>query len=55
MKLLSWNVNGLRACARNGFLEWFEREQADIVCIQETKVQADQLAEEDSHVYVAVS
>ena len=49
MKLLSWNVNGLRACARNGFLEWFEREQADIVCIQETKVQPDQLPEELLH------
>ena len=45
MKLLSWNVNGIRACQRNGFVSWFERQRADIVCIQETKAQPDQLEE----------
>ena len=43
MRLFSWNVNGIRACARNGFLDWIEAEQPDIVCIQETKAQLDQL------------
>jgi exodeoxyribonuclease-3 len=46
MKLLSWNVNGVRACARGGLLEWIEREQADVVCLQETKARPDQLAAE---------
>lgn len=42
MKLISWNVNGLRACLTKGFIEFFEREQADIFCIQETKMQVGQ-------------
>lgn len=42
MKLISWNVNGLRACLGKGFLDFFEREQADIFCIQETKMQPEQ-------------
>ena len=46
MKILSWNVNGIRACQKKGFLRWFKRTQADIVCIQETKVGAEQLSEE---------
>lgn len=37
MKLMSWNVNGIRACGKNGFLKWFENEGADIVCVQEIK------------------
>lgn len=37
MKLMSWNVNGIRACGKNGFLKWFEHEGADIVCVQEIK------------------
>jgi exodeoxyribonuclease-3 len=37
MKLLSWNVNGIRAAGRSGFLDWFEQQQADIVCVQEIK------------------
>lgn len=43
MKLISWNVNGIRACLKKGFMEFFERENADIFCIQETKVQVDQV------------
>ena len=43
MKLISWNVNGLRACAGKGFGESFKALDADVVCLQETKMQADQL------------
>ncbi|QUH24687.1 exodeoxyribonuclease III [Serpentinicella alkaliphila] len=43
MKLISWNVNGIRACVEKDFLGFFEREDADIFCIQETKVQEGQI------------
>lgn len=43
MKLISWNVNGLRACAGKGFRESFKALDADVVCLQETKMQAGQL------------
>ena len=39
MKLISWNVNGIRACVKKGFSEFFEEAEADIFCIQETKMQ----------------
>ena len=42
MKLISWNVNGLRACLGKGFGDFFEKEQADIFCLQETKMQEGQ-------------
>ncbi len=42
MKLISWNVNGLRACLTKGFLDFFALENADIFCIQETKMQEGQ-------------
>lgn len=42
MKLISWNVNGLRACMNKGFMDFFNREDADIFCIQETKMQQEQ-------------
>lgn len=42
MLLASWNVNGLRACLNKGFTEFFEQVNADIVCIQETKMQPEQ-------------
>lgn len=42
MKLISWNVNGLRACKNKGFDEFFKNIDADIFCIQETKMQPDQ-------------
>ena len=43
MKLISWNVNGLRACIQKGFKDFFDEINADIFCIQETKMQEDQL------------
>ena len=43
MKLISWNVNGIRACVGKGFLEFFKEADADIFCIQESKMQAGQL------------
>jgi len=43
MKLISWNVNGLRACVGKGFLDFFRQTDADFFCIQETKMQPDQL------------
>ena len=43
MKLISWNVNGIRACVRKGFLEYFEEMDADVFCLQETKLQAGQI------------
>ncbi|AHI56296.1 exodeoxyribonuclease III [Listeria ivanovii] len=43
MKLISWNVNGLRAAVKKGFLEYFESVDADIFCLQETKLQAGQI------------
>lgn len=42
MKLISWNVNGIRACKEKGFNEYFNNEAADIFCIQETKMQEGQ-------------
>jgi len=42
MKLISWNVNGLRACIGKGFIEFVERERPDMLCIQETKMQQGQ-------------
>ena len=43
MKLISWNVNGLRACVGKGFLDYFHAENADCFCLQETKLQAGQI------------
>ena len=43
MKLISWNVNGIRACVQKGFLEFFKEIDADIFCIQESKMQEGQL------------
>lgn len=43
MKLISWNVNGLRACLGKGFVDFFEAEGADFFCLQETKLQAGQV------------
>ncbi len=42
MKLISWNVNGLRACMSKGFLDFLKASDADIVCLQETKMQREQ-------------
>ena len=46
MRVLSWNVNGIRAAAKKGFVSWIENENADMVCIQETKARPDQLPPE---------
>lgn len=43
MKSISWNVNGLRACMGKGFLDFFREADADIFCLQETKLQAGQI------------
>jgi exodeoxyribonuclease-3 len=43
MKLISWNVNGIRACVKKGFLEYFRQADADIFCIQESKLQQGQI------------
>ena len=43
MKLYSWNVNGVRAAQKKGFLDWLHAEQPDVLAIQETKAQPDQL------------
>ena len=45
MKLISWNVNGLRACIAKGFEDFFKEVDADMFCIQETKMQEDQAEE----------
>ncbi len=44
MKFISWNVNGLRACLQKGWQDFFDRESADFFCLQETKLQAGQVA-----------
>ena len=43
MKLISWNVNGLRACLGKGFLDFFRQADADVFCLQETKLQPGQV------------
>ena len=53
MKLISWNVNGFRACLTKGFADFFSQADADIFCLQETKMQPDQadFAPDGYHVY----
>ena len=52
MKLISWNVNGLRACVGKGFFEFLAAEQPDMMCLQETKLQPEQApAVENYHEY----
>ena len=46
IRALSWNVNGLRAVEKKGFLDWFAQESPDILCLQETKSREDQLSME---------
>ncbi len=43
MKLISWNVNGIRACVNNNFMEFFNKVDADMFCLQETKLQENQI------------
>jgi exodeoxyribonuclease-3 len=56
IRILSWNVNGIRAVHKKGFLDWLSREKPDILCIQETKAQEEQLPSDlknvqDYHIY----
>lgn len=48
-KIISYNVNGIRAAAKKGFLDWLQTESPDILCVQETKAQVDQLDEATTH------
>ena len=43
MKYISWNVNGIRACIKKGFLDFIQDEDPDIICIQETKAYESQV------------
>lgn len=52
MKLISWNVNGLRACLLKGFESYFKEMEADIFCIQETKLQPEQMEFKPEGYYV---
>jgi exodeoxyribonuclease-3 len=46
MRIISWNVNGIRAVEKRGFVQWVQAESPDILCIQETKARPDQLSPE---------
>ena len=46
IKMISWNVNGIRAVCRKNFMDWFINEKPDILCFQETKAQDEQIPEE---------
>ena len=46
MRILSWNVNGIRAVEKRGFVRWIQTESPDILCLQETKARPDQLSPE---------
>ncbi|MCB9211547.1 MAG: exodeoxyribonuclease III [Ignavibacteriales bacterium] len=52
MKLISWNVNGLRACITKGFYNFLEKEMPDFFCIQESKMQKGQIVMKDLPYYV---
>ncbi len=49
MRVITANVNGIRAAAKKGFFDWLKKQRADVVCIQETKAQIDQLQDEIFH------
>lgn len=49
MRIITLNANGIRAAARKGFFDWLPEQQADVVCIQETKAQPDQLTDAQFH------
>ena len=53
MKIYSWNVNGIRAAEKKGFLDWLNAANADVICLQETKAHEEQLSKEilESHGY----
>ncbi|RMF20379.1 MAG: exodeoxyribonuclease III [Deltaproteobacteria bacterium] len=43
LRIVSWNVNGIRACVKKGFLEWLAKDLPDVLCVQETKASPDQV------------
>jgi exodeoxyribonuclease-3 len=43
MNIISYNVNGIRAASKKGFLDWLQQANPDVLCLQETKVQPEQL------------
>lgn len=47
MKIVSWNVNGIRACIKKGLFEWMEKTSPEVLCVQETKATEDQLTKKD--------
>ena len=49
MNIISWNVNGIRAVEKKGFVDWLTQTDADVVCIQETKANPGQLSPELVH------
>ena len=49
MRIITVNTNGIRAAARKGFFEWLAQQDADVVCVQETKAQIDQLSDPIFH------
>jgi exodeoxyribonuclease III len=51
MKLISWNVNGLRSVHKKEFLNWFSKESADLVCLQETKISPGDLDDDENLVH----
>ena len=58
MEILSWNVNGIRAAAKKGFVDFLEKRNPEILCVQETKAQKDQIPDEikymkDYHMYTS--
>ena len=56
IKILSWNVNGIRAAQKKGFLEWLQKEKPDILCLQETKAEKEQLDEvRDFYFYYGIA
>ena len=51
MKILCWNVNGIRAVLKKGLLEWLQKESPDVVCFQETKISSDLITPEFTKVF----
>ncbi|MDG6220578.1 MAG: endonuclease/exonuclease/phosphatase family protein, partial [Candidatus Thermoplasmatota archaeon] len=49
MKIVSWNVNGIRAVAKKGFYDWLHSYKPDVLCLQETKARPEQLEEGLKH------
>ena len=46
LRIFSWNVNGIRACGTKGLFDWLSAESPDMLCLQETKAQVDQMPKE---------